>query len=232
MRLPRWLLHGGLGLSLLGAVIACRSADPLASAAEAVPSLSPLEQEVAREINLARTQPKAYAAFIEKLRPNYVRGTGQEAGGRIITSDGKRTRIITAEGPQALNEAVAFLRATPPLPALSVSPGMSRGAKDHAIEQQRTGALSHVGRDGSQPGDRANRYGRWSTAFSENIAYGIEGARAMIIALIIDDGLPDRGHRTNIFHGQARWLGVGCSPPPGRLVCVTTFAGQYREGAR
>lgn len=226
----RWFLVGLLGLSLHIVLTACRSAEP--SAATSTPFLSPLEHEVVREINLARTQPKAYAAFIEQLRPLYVRGPGQQPGGRTITTDGTRTRIITTEGPKALDEAIAFLHAMVPLPALTVSHGMSRGAKDHAQELRRTPALSHVGRDGSQPGDRANRYGRWLETFSENLAYGTEGARAMTIALIIDDGIPTRGHRTNMLSPRARWLGVGCGPHAAGTVCVTTFAGQYVDGAR
>ena len=33
----------------------------------------------------------------------------------------------------------------------------------------------------------------------ENIAYGTTGGEAVVIALFIDDGVPSRGHRTNIF---------------------------------
>ena len=44
-----------------------------AEGAEAVGNLSSLETEVLQEMNLARTQPKAYAAHLKELR-RYFRG--------------------------------------------------------------------------------------------------------------------------------------------------------------
>jgi uncharacterized protein YkwD len=107
---------------------------------------------------------------------------------------------------------------------------MSRGARDHALEQGLAGTMSHRGRDGSQPGDRANRYGRWLDTFSENMVGGHASARDMTMALVIDDGVPARGHRKNIFDTRIRFLGVGCSTRQTDTFCVTTFAGGYTEG--
>ena len=228
-----WLLGGMLLLGITGALSACRADNPPATVVEPVAYLSSLEKDVLQEMNLARTQPKAYAAFVEKLRPNYVRGQQQAGGGHTTSvTAGGRTTIVTAEGPKALDEAVAFLRTTAPLPALTVSRGMSRAAREHALEQAQIGTMSHQGRNGSQPWDRADRHGRWRDTFSENLVAGHASARDMTMALIIDDGLPERGHRKNIFNGQARMLGVGCGPDKAKPLCVTTFAGSYDEGAQ
>jgi uncharacterized protein YkwD len=234
MKLWHWCTLGLVWLGVSGALTACKhDNDAQAAPAAPAPYLSPLEKDVVQEINLARTQPKAYATFLEQLRPNYVGGRAQRPGeGKMVTEGGKTT-LVTTEGPQALNEAIAFLRSTPPLPPLAVSKGMSLGTKDHVREQESTGTISHQGRDGSRPGDRVNRYGRWQGMISENISYGLGSARSMTIALIIDDGLPDRGHRKNIFAAQARVLGVACSNHvAGRVLCVTTFAAGYTEGAK
>ena len=65
---------------------------------------------------------------------------------------------------------------------------------------------------------------------SENIAFGLDSARSMTVALIIDDGVPSRGHRKNIFDGRARVMGVACgSHRVGQTLCVTTFAASYRD---
>ena len=150
-----------------------------------------------------------------------------------MVTQGRKTTFLTAEGPKALDEAIAFLRSTSPLPPLEVSRGMSLGTRDHVKEQESTGFIGHQGRDGSRPGDRVNRYGRWQSTISENISYGIDSARWMTVALIIDDGIPERGHRKNIFAPQTRVLGVACSNHvAGRVLCVTTFAAGYTEGAR
>ena len=114
-----------------------------------------------------------------------------------------------------------------------MSRGMSLGSKDHVKEQESTGVIGHQGRDGSRPGDRVNCYGRWQGTISENISYGIDSARWMTMALIIDDGLPDRSHRKNMFDAQAGLIGVACSNRvAGQLLCVTTFAVGYTESAR
>ncbi len=234
MKLWHWCTLGLVWLGVSGALTACKhDNDAQAAPAAPAPYLSLLEKDVVQEINLARTQPKAYAAFLEQLKPNYVGGRGQRAGERtVVTKEGKST-LVTAEGPKALNEAMAFLRSTRPLPPLEVSKGMSLGSKDHVKEQESTGVIGHQGRDGSRPGDRVNRYGRWQGMLGENIAYGMDSARRMTMALIIDDGVPSRGHRQNIFDAQARVLGVACSNRvAGQILCVTTFAAGYTEGAQ
>ncbi|MGE3538364.1 MAG: CAP domain-containing protein [Candidatus Tectimicrobiota bacterium] len=183
------------------------------------PTLSPLarlEQELAAEINLARTQPRTYAAFLRS----------PERGSRP-TGSGSRL----ASQPD-LDEALHFLQTTTPLAPLALSRGMSAGARDLAHEQGRTGAVGHRGSDGSQVESRVNRYGRWQGQISENLSYGFDDARLMTLSLIIDEGLPERGHRLNLFDAQARVLGVACGPHPAvQVVCVMTFSDDYTEAA-
>ena len=54
----------------------CTHAAPVNSAAY----LSPLEKDVVQEINVARTQPQKYVAFLAQLRPHYVGTTLQHPG--------------------------------------------------------------------------------------------------------------------------------------------------------
>src|SRR5712691_1404058 len=138
------LALGLVWLGVSGAFTACTHKDtqadippdPRVARLTPVVHLSPLEKDVVQEINLARTQPKAYAAFLEQLRPNYVGGRAQHPGERTMVTKGGKSTLVTAEGPKALHEAMAFLRSTPPLPALEVSKGMSLGAQDHVREQE------------------------------------------------------------------------------------------------
>jgi uncharacterized protein YkwD len=137
--------------------------------------------------------------------------------------------LCTKEGLGAIDDAVRFLRSVRPLPALTLSPGMCRGAADHCAEQM-NGAMGHDGSDRSNPGARMSRYGAWSSSWGENIAYGKTTARDIVIALIIDDGLPARKHRQNIFNPNFNYAGAAYGPHARyRSVCSIDFAGGYTE---
>jgi uncharacterized protein YkwD len=183
-------------------------------------SLSRMEREVFEELNLARTHPKRYAGFLVEMRQHFNGNRYQRPGQPIL---------ITHEGVSAVNEAIGFLRSTEPLPALELSRGLSLAAQAH-VEDQQDGAMGHTGSDGSQPWERMNRYGTWQGEVAENIAYGGHSARAAVSQLIIDDGVPDRGHRDNIFNPEYRFVGVACGPHARfERMCVMDFAVAYRE---
>ncbi len=159
-------------------------------------------------MNLARQQPAQYAAHLEARRGNY-RGK---------------------EGTRAIEEAIRFLRSTPPRQPLAFSPGMSRAAVDHCAEQA-GGGMSHRGRGGSTTGDRLNRYGQYSGSWGENLSCGRPSAREIVMALIIDDGLSSRKHRKNIFNPQFNYAGAAMGAHARfRTICSMEFAGGYAEG--
>lgn len=189
-------------------------------------SLSPLEKEVVREVNLARSNPGRYASFLADWKQYYE--------GRRIKRSGEPT-ILTEEGVAALEEAIEYLRSIGPVPSLRPSLGMSLGAKDHVKELGPTGAVGHRGLKGSWPTDRVNRYGSWRQALGENIYYGRDKAREVVIGLVVDDGVPSRAHRHNMFDPAFHVIGVGCGAHATYgTICVITFAGDYidRAGAQ
>jgi hypothetical protein len=184
--------------------------------------LSQLEKELIEEINFARKYPQSYQSLLEKNR-TYYRGKRLEIPGKIP--------VVTKEGLPALNEAIRYLNTAPSAPALILSHGMSLGARDHVRDQQ-SGSAGHFGRDGSNAGSRVNRYGAWRKSIGENIEYGSDDARSIVTNMIIDDGVSDRGHRTNLFNPDFRMIGVACGPHRVyRSMCVFTFAGAYSEKA-
>lgn len=183
--------------------------------------LSTLEEDIAREVNLARTDPRQYASFLEEWSQYYNDKEIERAG---------QPTIITQEGISAVEEAIRYLRAASSLPLLKSSIGMSLAAKDHVKELGPAGKLGHRGLTGSWPTDRANRYGTWQEALGEAIYYGRDDAREVVMALIIDDGVPSRGHRHHIFDPAYRIVGVACGPHATyESMCVITFAGNYIE---
>lgn len=187
--------------------------------AEAEPDSSS-GRAVIREMNLARQNPALYATYVQELR--------SRMSGNVMVLPG-RTRIRTKEGTAALDEAIRFLQSAQPLPALTVSRGMSRAAADHCADQA-GGGFGHEGRDRSHAGQRIARYGSFSGGWGENISYGKSSARDVVLALIIDDGLPARKHRKNIFNPSFNYAGAAF----GRharfgTMCSMDFAGGYAE---
>jgi uncharacterized protein YkwD len=171
-------------------------------------------------MNLARQNPALYATFVQELRGRM--------NGNLLVLPGK-TRIRTKEGTVALDEAIRFLQTTQPLPPLAVSPGMSRAAADHCADQS-SGGFGHEGRDRSHAGQRIARYGNFSGSWGENISYGKSSARDVVLALIIDDGLPGRKHRQNIFNPNFNFAGAAFGPHARfGTICSMDFAGGYAE---
>jgi uncharacterized protein YkwD len=175
---------------------------------------------VIREMNLARQNPALYATFVRELRA--------KMNGNVLVLPG-RTRVRTKEGTAAVDEAIRFLQNAQPLPPLALSRGMSRAAADHCADQA-SGGFGHEGRDHSHGGQRIARYGTVMGGWAENVSYGKSSARDVVLALIIDDGLPARKHRTNIFNPNYNFAGAAF----GRharfgTMCSMDFAGGYAE---
>ena len=181
-----------------------------------------LGSAVLSELNRVRTNPAAYAALLENLRHYYAAD-----GTRSLPGEG---RVRTREGVSALDGAIRALHSTSPLPPLSASSGLAHAAFDHARDQARNGGFGHHGSDGSSPFMRMNRHGRWQSHAGECIDYGAANARRIVMNLLIDDGVRDRGHRLNILNRDFAVAGVSAaSHPRFRHLCVIDFATAYVE---
>lgn len=222
MRSPRLLIP-----LFTCALLLCLAATPDAGSAQQPVAAktgvsAALEQDIVGEINLVRTRPAEYADYLEKLRPYF--------SGKEYAPPG-RPGLMTEEGTQALDEAIAFLRAAKPAPALTLSLGMCSGARELVKEQSATGATGHRGADGSFCEQRAQRFGSWTDPIGENLSYGADSARERVITLLIDDGFVSRGHRKRLLDPVFKVAGVACGDHKLGAMCVITLAGGFTEGA-
>lgn len=180
---------------------------------------TPLERAIVSELNVARTTPRRYVAYLRDYRRHF--------SGRRYLPPGKTVQIVTSEGTAAVDEAIGALLNQRPLPPLAWSDGLAAAAADLAREQEQSGETGHgAGATGMR--NRIERHGRWQRSIGENISYGPDEARQVVLQLIIDDGVKGRGHRRNIFDRSYREAGVACAPHPVfGTVCVIDFAGGF-----
>jgi uncharacterized protein YkwD len=183
--------------------------------------LSPMEREMIAEINLARTEPQKYAAFLEEMRPFFK--------GNDFTRPKQKT-VTTNEGVKGVEDAINFLKAAKAVSRLEIQKGMFLAAKDHVGDLIATRQFGHKGSDGNFVDARVSRYGSWSSSIGETIAYGGATPREIVINFIIDDGNPKRGHRLQLFDPSCRVIGVSCGKHPlFETLCVVTFTGDFSE---
>ena len=185
--------------------------------------------------NVAREDPSYYAQYAQDEADNkfiYDR-RGNPTGSICLDDDFVPksskcdSRLIINEGISAWLEAVEVLSNQPALPALKWSEALSQACYDHIRDIGPNGQDSHTGSDGSSPFDRIDRYATWTSA-GENLVYSdaITGVD-MISQLIIDAGVPSRGHRDNIYNTDFTHAGVscGCHTSYTEMCCIAYGAG-------
>jgi uncharacterized protein YkwD len=173
-------------------------------------------REVLAEINLARTDPLGYAEFLKEFRGHFQ--------GKSYRLPGMNTVIETNEGVAAVDAAIAFLAGRKALPPLKWSEALAAAATELAEEQGRSGATGHKGVQSGGIAARIKRQGISGKVIGENIGYGPNSPRGMVMQLLIDDGVPNRGHRKNHFNSAYTKAGVSCGPHPQyQKICVIDF---------
>jgi uncharacterized protein YkwD len=176
-----------------------------------------IEEEIFKEINKVRTDPAAYANWMQAnknalpLSPSMMQ-------------------------PSTVNEAIQVLKTTSPLPALIYSEGIYKAAKEHVKNQLSSPSFSHIGTDGSNPITRMKRHGVFKFPGYENGSVMPSAtARSIVLAWLIDNSSPERLHRAAILHTKIRFTAAACGTydasvkAKGAVLCVADFAADFQE---
>lgn len=183
--------------------------------------MSDLPTQVLNELNLCRSNPKAYSAKLQNTLKHYKGTTYQKPG---------QTAIETEEGKENVQKCITYLKSLYPIADLILSPPLQKAAFDHASDIGTTGILGHIGSDGSELDKRIEKYAEWQGSIGENIDYGNDKAEDIVISLLVDDGVPDRGHRKNILNPNHLLVGIACyEHTEMESVCVIAFAEHLSE---
>ena len=183
-----------------------------------------LERVILQELNVARTQPDAYIRYLEHYRSLFKDKTYNQPGTNLF--------IRTEEGTAAIDEAITYLRRRSPLPPLRWAEGLARSGAELVRSQAKSKETGH-GSGRMAMARRIQRHGRWTIAIGEAISYGpyvADRGRDVIAQLLVDDGVPSRGHRKTLYDKDYRLAGVSCGPHPTfEMACVIDFAGGFEE---
>jgi uncharacterized protein YkwD len=167
---------------------------------------SAYEQAMIRELNRVRTDPAGFGRDLER----YFSALGNDR--ILVKQDGSRIRMT--EGRSAVREALAYLKKAKAQPPLSAVSCLSMAAAGHASDQSVSGDIGHTGRDGSGPSDRAGRFLSDKAYCGENISYGKNSPFEVLVQLVVDDGVPSRGHRDNVFRADYQSAGFASGKHP------------------
>ena len=148
------------------------------------------ELQMIDEINLIRTNPKGYIPYIQE----YI---------KYLQNNGSFGNSI-----QTAVELVDELRTTTPMKALKPKQCLYNTAVKHGKDEKRMGTSSHQGSDGSWPWDRILKGCPDLQDGNENLVGGPDDIRRAVILLLVDDGIPNRGHRKALLNPA--WKYVAC----------------------
>jgi LysM repeat protein len=152
-------------------------------------SMSNEEMEMVQEINLMRQNPAGYSQYIKEYIVN-------------LQKNGDMGAI------QSANELIGELEKTPKLSTLQPLQCIYIAARKHGEDQKRRGDTDHTGSDGSMPWDRVLRECPDLKDGNENLVGGPSDIRRAVILLLVDDGIPTRGHRRTLLNPE--WQYVAC----------------------
>lgn len=173
------------------------------------------EAAVLGELNRLRSDPAGLIGDLEDYRDRF--------DGKLVYGDEGEGDVMTREGAGAVDEAMDALDRAPPVPPLAYADLLARAAADHVAGQARSGQVGHIS-NGRGPAERvvARGGGRF---VGEVITYGHTSPASVVRQFVVDDGVPQRGHRIEILSARYRYAGVACgSHPQWRTMCVVVLA--------
>lgn len=183
------------------------------------------EKGVIYEMNKVRTNPKLYVEYIKRERSFYSSNRIERPG---------QVAVLTQEGVAAVDECIAALQKAQPTGIIRPNKNLGKAAQLLASYQSKTGKTGHTGSNGSTISDRITRYCTemndnfgygYGITFGENISYGSSKSQGIVVQLLIDDGVPSRGHRANIMKPDFNAAGVAIDTHPRyRHLCVIDYA--------
>jgi len=205
-----------------------------------------LNEEVQKEINLVRKNPKRYQDIMESAGRLDPKRYETSADGEWFIQEKSEyfiSRATTHEGISAYREANRFLSKQEKLKPYKFNYGLSLEAKKQCIYISKIGILTHARPNGEGldyvkklKGDGLKLVGEVLAQLNNRITPGdyekvelqrkiSDIAQEIVLGWIVDDGIKDRGHRKGLFHEMHNYFGAYCLiDESGTVICAVEFS--------
>mgnify|MGYP003571429730 CR=1 FL=1 len=154
-------------------------------------------RQLVEEINLARTNPAAYASKVQEYIPHFQ--------DKILKMPDQRVAIKTQEGAAAYEECVNFLKSAEPTEAHVPSRGLTRIANDFLSGVQSVDPSQIATIDMNAIIDK---YGSFQGNFSRAMEFGGSTPEQVVINLLVSDGDKSRSQRDALLNPILKRVGV------------------------
>ena len=132
----------------------------------------------------------------------------------------------SVEMSKYVKSLIRDLKKTSNLQPLLLEEDLTSIAQGHATKTGKTGRVGHQGFEKRFDPFMGNPYNQ----VGENCSYGYDKAIDIVLALLIDEGVTDVGHRKNMLNEDFNSAGVAIRPHKSyRVGCVIDFGRQTRS---
>ena len=140
---------------------------------------------------------------------NYARMNGQLFADTYVK---KYAELKEMQNVKQVKSLINDLNKTKSLEPYKPNEGLTKSARSHAEYMGKQGKLGHIGKGKKNPAERIEEYVQWDVWVAENIQYGAKTPVDIVLHLLIDEKVPDLGHRKNILEVRGRYIGVAIAP--------------------
>lgn len=128
-----------------------------------------------------------------------------------------------------LNTLKSTLKRSKAMPVLKPREDLYKNAKRHALDMGRTGKIGHRSSKGKSFKKRLEPLSKTYVGVGENCQYGWDQGIDIVIDLLIDQDVPNYGHRKNLLEKAYIYMGASIEKHKKyQWNCVQNFGAQLR----
>ena len=180
-----------------------------------------LEDKMTIEINKLRANPKSFIPHVEKYIMLNEKTIDRIKSGKckVTSSNGSGVNVIN-ERIYAANELISELNSIESLDTIVFNVDMYLITKNHAKYLDTNNKFTHKDSIGNRSYERFKSLNLDVTENLVSVGFSKDKVTPMLLSLLVDAGIENRGHRKNLLADDIRFISVAIVGK----VCVQNFA--------